>query len=93
MPTYSLTVRDRFEAAHFLRSYKGLPEVVHGHSWKVEVLLETAELDAEGMGFDFVEIRRALRELVARFDHQDINAVPPFDVLEPDHRAPGTFLP
>lgn len=83
MATYSLIVRDRFEAAHALRSYRGLPETVHGHSWRVEVHLETSELDAEGMGFDFVEIRRALRELVSRFDHQDINAIPPFDQLSP----------
>jgi 6-pyruvoyltetrahydropterin/6-carboxytetrahydropterin synthase len=83
MATYSLIVRDRFEAAHALRSYRGLPETVHGHSWRVEVMLETAELDEEGMGFDFVEIRRALRELVSRFDHRDINAEPPFDRLSP----------
>lgn len=83
MALYTLKVRDRFEAAHALRSYQGAPEVNHGHSWQVEVVLRTPELDAEGMGFDFVAIRRELRTLAARFDHADINAVPPFDVLSP----------
>ncbi len=45
----SFTVRCRaeFEAAHHLRDYVGGPEPVHGHSWKVEVALET---DALGGG-------------------------------------------
>lgn len=93
MAIYTLRVRDRFEAAHHLRLYRGAPEPVHGHSWTVEVVLETDRLDAEGMGFDFVEVRRALRELASRFDHGDVNAVPPFDRLSPttEHLATWFF--
>ena len=53
------------------------PEPVHGHSWTVEALLEAAELDDEGMGFDFVEARGALRELASRFDHRHVNRCRP----------------
>ncbi|MEM9556218.1 MAG: 6-carboxytetrahydropterin synthase [Acidobacteriota bacterium] len=81
--TYTLRVIERFEAAHALRSYKGAPEPVHGHSWRVEAVLETEALDDEGMAYDFVEIKTALRELAGRFHHADINSVPPFDVLSP----------
>lgn len=80
---YLLRVREGFEAAHHLTSYKGSPEPVHGHSWTVEAALEAAELDEEGMGFDFVEVRGALRELAARFDHRHVNEVPPFDATSP----------
>ena len=83
MPTYLLRVTARFEAAHHLTSYKGSPETVHGHSWRVEAALSTAELDAEGMAWDFVEVAAALRELVARVDHRDLNTVPPFDRVSP----------
>ena len=83
MATYTLRVKDRFEASHWLRSYRGKAEQIHGHSWQVEVVLESDTLDDEGMGFDFVEIRRHLRSLAARFDHNDINSVPPFDTLSP----------
>ena len=82
-PAFMLRVRERFEAAHHLLSYRGQPEAAHGHSWQVEVTLVSEELDAEGMGFDFVEIKAALRQLVAPFDHADVNAVPPFDRLSP----------
>jgi len=80
---YVLRVRARFEAAHHLTSYKGRLEPNHGHSWQVEAVLSTAELDGEGMAFDFVEVKTALQELAARLDHGDINAVPPFDAVSP----------
>jgi len=83
MASYRLRVVARFEAAHHLTSYKGKPEPTHGHSWRVEAVLETAGLDAEGMAYDFVEVRGALRELAARLDHQDVNTVPPFDRTSP----------
>jgi 6-pyruvoyltetrahydropterin/6-carboxytetrahydropterin synthase len=76
-------VSARFEAAHHLTSYRGAPEPVHGHSWRVEAALLAAALDGEGMGFDFVAVQAALRALAARFDHRDINTVPPFDGESP----------
>lgn len=83
MAKYVLRICERFEAAHHLRSYQGAPEAVHGHSWRVELVLEAEQLDEEGMAFDFVEAKSALAELAARFHHNDINAVPPFDQLSP----------
>ncbi|HEY0512127.1 MAG TPA: 6-carboxytetrahydropterin synthase [Thermoanaerobaculia bacterium] len=83
MPSYRLRVIARFEAAHHLTSYRGAPEPAHGHSWRVEAVLETAGLDGEGMAYDFVEVQGALRELAARLDHRDVNSVPPFDRASP----------
>jgi 6-pyruvoyltetrahydropterin/6-carboxytetrahydropterin synthase len=83
MASYLLRVTARFEAAHHLTSYKGVPEPNHGHSWRVEAALAAADLDAEGMAYDFVEVAAALRELAARLDHRDINTVPPFDRTSP----------
>jgi 6-pyruvoyltetrahydropterin/6-carboxytetrahydropterin synthase len=83
LPSWVLQVNARFEAAHHLTSYRGAPEPVHGHSWRVEATLLAEALDGEGMGFDFVAVRAALVELAARFDHRDVNTVPPFDSLSP----------
>jgi 6-pyruvoyltetrahydropterin/6-carboxytetrahydropterin synthase len=80
---YLLRVTARFEAAHHLTSYRGAPEPVHGHSWRVEAALGAAELDGEGMAFDFVEVQSALRKLASRLDHRDLNTVPPFDRTSP----------
>jgi 6-pyruvoyltetrahydropterin/6-carboxytetrahydropterin synthase len=76
-------VNARFEAAHHLTSYRGAPEPVHGHTWRVEAALDATALDPEGMGFDFVAVKAALSELVAMLDHRDVNTIPPFDALSP----------
>ena len=83
MATYTLRVVARFEAAHHLTAYRGAPETVHGHSWRVEAVLATGGLDAEGMAWDFVEVQSALRQLSGHLDHRDINSVPPFDGTSP----------
>lgn len=80
---YVLRVRSGFEAAHHLTSYRGAPEPVHGHSWRVEAAFAVDELDDEGIGVDFVAVRGALDELAGRFDHGDINATEPFDRVSP----------
>jgi 6-pyruvoyltetrahydropterin/6-carboxytetrahydropterin synthase len=93
MALYTLRARTRFEAAHHLTSYGGAPEPSHGHSFQVEARIDTPHLDAEGMGYDFVALRDALVSLSTRFDHQDINTVPPFDRLSPttEHLARWFF--
>jgi 6-pyruvoyltetrahydropterin/6-carboxytetrahydropterin synthase len=83
MATYLLRVSAGFEAAHHLTSYKGAAEPNHGHSWRVEAALAADALDGEGMAYDFVEVRTALRELAARLDHRDLNTVAPFDRTSP----------
>lgn len=83
MARYVLEVAGRFEAAHHLTSYRGSPEPVHGHSWRVIARLEADRLDEEGIAFDFVAVRSALDRLTARLDHRHVNEVPPFDRLSP----------
>ena len=80
---FIIRVEARFEAAHNLREYKGVPEPLHGHSWKVEAKFKCKKLDHEDIGIDYVHVEKAIRELAKRFDHKYINEVPPFDKLNP----------
>ncbi len=61
---WMIRVKRKFNAAHFLTSYHGSPEPLHGHTWEVEVYVEAHELDEGGMGVDFVEIDRFLKEIL-----------------------------
>ena len=36
---YEVIVRDHFSAAHQLRNYGGMCENLHGHNWKIEVIV------------------------------------------------------
>jgi 6-pyruvoyltetrahydropterin/6-carboxytetrahydropterin synthase len=79
---YTVSVQAHYDAAHFLRNYEGKCERLHGHRYVVEVALQTEELDQSGIAFDFVHVKRHLRELADRLDHELLNEVPPFDEVE-----------
>jgi len=80
---YQLFVEEHFDAAHYLRNYHGKCENLHGHRFKVVVRLEATKLDETGLAYDFAQLKRQLREVIARFDHACLNDVPPFDKVEP----------
>jgi 6-pyruvoyltetrahydropterin/6-carboxytetrahydropterin synthase len=80
---YEVTVKTGFSAAHRLRLYNGKFENLHGHNWTAEVMVEADELDAMGVGIDFVKLKQYVEEILAALDYQNINEVPPFDELNP----------
>ena len=69
---FIIRVEARFEAAHNLREYKGVPEPLHGHSWKVEAKFKCKKLDHEDIGIDYVHVEKTIRQLASRFDHKYI---------------------
>lgn len=84
-PTFTVRVSARFEAAHFLREYRGISEPLHGHSYLVEADLASREggVDADAIAVDFVSARRTLEALAKSLDYGCINDVPPFDTINP----------
>ena len=71
--SWTLRVRDKFQAAHFLRQYRGKCENVHGHTFQVEVVIEVHELDPAGLGIDFALIKAKLAAALP--DHTLLNEV------------------
>ena len=73
---YGLKTESAFDAAHFLSDYDGKCENLHGHRWRVIAWIEVDELQTSGqekdMVVDFGDFKRALRSLVAQFDHMFI---------------------
>jgi 6-pyruvoyltetrahydropterin/6-carboxytetrahydropterin synthase len=80
---FEVTVEQSFAAGHSLREYKGKCENVHGHNYRVQVTVEGERLNRLGLLVDFVEVKRALRQVIAQLDHQFINDVEPFTILNP----------
>jgi len=82
---YTIRVEARFEAAHYLRSYRGIAEPLHGHSYKVEVELGAGEggLDGDAIAVDFVVARRELERIAKILDYGCINDVEPFTEINP----------
>jgi 6-pyruvoyltetrahydropterin/6-carboxytetrahydropterin synthase len=80
---FMVSVQAHYDSAHFLRNYNGKCERLHGHRYVVELALATNELDRAGIAFDFVDIKKNLRELADHLDHNNLNELPPFDTVEP----------
>ena len=80
---FEVTVDETFAAGHALRNYKGKCENVHGHNYKVRVMLTGAELDTTGLLFDFVQLKQVIHGVIQGLDHKFLNETPPFDVLNP----------
>ncbi len=61
----------KFENAHIVRhcTTRRCSENIHGHSYKVEVLLESNYLDNGQMVYDFGLTKRSIKTLIDSFDH------------------------
>lgn len=81
--TYDLRAITEFASAHVLRGYGGACERVHGHNFRVEVVVRATALDELGMGIDFYALTQMTEEITGRLDHRLLNEVPPFDEVNP----------
>jgi 6-pyruvoyltetrahydropterin/6-carboxytetrahydropterin synthase len=89
---FVVSVQAHYDSAHFLRNYHGKCERLHGHRYVVELALASEQLDAAGIAFDFVDVKRELRGLADRLDHQNINDIEPFTELEPSAENQAKFF-
>ena len=80
---FEVSARQHFDAAHYLRGYRGKCESVHGHRFEVVVSLRAEVLDDIGIAYDFAIIKGHLREVLGRLDHTLLNEIPPFDGINP----------
>ncbi len=84
---YQLFVEEHFDAAHYLPDYHGKCEKLHGHRFKVMARFEASKLDETGLAYDFVQLKKQLREVLARFDHTCLNDVAPLNKIGPSSES------
>jgi 6-pyruvoyltetrahydropterin/6-carboxytetrahydropterin synthase len=74
-----------FCAAHFI-TYDGVCEPLHGHNYRAGVTLE-GDLQADQLVFNFVTLKRVMRQLVDQLDHRTLLPAtnPHFKISHADH--------
>jgi len=75
---YTVAIEDHFSGAHRLRNYHGKCEDLHGHNWKVEVVVISDSLDEGGMVLDFTILKASTRQVLETLDHKYLNELPDF---------------
>lgn len=81
-----------FSAAHRLREYQGDCERLHGHNYRVEVVVSSPSLDAQGIVMDFRELKRLLKGVLDGLDHQYLNDLVPFGEKNPSAENIAKYL-
>jgi 6-pyruvoyltetrahydropterin/6-carboxytetrahydropterin synthase len=89
---FEVCVEHTFAAAHALRNYRGKCENVHGHNYRVQVGIEGEELDANGLLYDFSDLKNSLRATSEYLDHQYLNELKPFDEINPSAENIAKFI-
>ncbi|MDD3268903.1 MAG: 6-carboxytetrahydropterin synthase QueD [Syntrophomonadaceae bacterium] len=80
---FAVSLVQDFAAAHWLNNYQGNCKNIHGHTWKVEVVIAGNQLDDVGMLVDFRDLKKTLVSILEVFDHSLLNEVSPFDTINP----------
>src|SRR5258706_10132241 len=80
---YEIHVAEPCAAGTLLPNYKGKSENPHGHNYKIPVTPPGAELDKAGLLLDFKDLKDVMKHAIDRLDHQMINDIEPFTVINP----------
>ena len=89
---YELKILTSFAAAHCLREFKGKCESLHGHNWKIEVFVRSADLNDIGLAIDFKEIKKATNDALEELDHTNLNDLPAFQLENPSSENIARYL-
>lgn len=89
---FEVYVKTHFSAAHSLKGYQGDCARVHGHNWAIEVFVRCEKLDEIGIGIDFRDIKRMLKEVLHELNHFNLNELTTFQNVNPTSENIAKFL-
>ncbi|MCH2142651.1 MAG: 6-carboxytetrahydropterin synthase [Phycisphaerales bacterium] len=79
---YGLQIERVFSAAHAI-IIGGVRETMHGHDWRVRLVVEGSCLDAEGLLCDFHVLEQHVDAVLAPMHNTTLNDTAPFDKINP----------
>lgn len=88
---HELKIITEFSAAHSLRGL-GNPPKLHGHNFKVEVILKVQKLNQHGVGADLRDVEKAIQTTISRLDHTHLNERPPWTEINPSLENLAAYL-
>jgi 6-pyruvoyltetrahydropterin/6-carboxytetrahydropterin synthase len=90
---YQVIIEAAFSSAHALRHYRGATEPLHGHNFRVQVVVEGKRLQKKVKYLsDFVRLQKALQAVVKPLDHVNLNELPSFSRENPSAENLARFI-
>jgi len=75
---FELGIIEEFEAAHALGPDFGPASRLHGHTYRVEIIIRGHALDASGTLYPLDHLQDVTRTLLGTLHYQHLNALPAF---------------
>ena|SRR6185369_14022037 len=75
MQVFEIGITEEFEAAHSLSGDFGPATRLHGHTYRVEVRVESREIDATGTFYDIGHLRDELRAVLEPLHYRNLNEI------------------
>lgn len=92
-PTWLLTVKRTFDAAHHIPEYKGKCKDQHGHTYHVTYYFWYTKLNELAMGEDFAILKHWINDFENYWlDHKDLNEKLPKEYLPPTAEHIAKFI-
>ena len=93
MSRYQVIIEDGFSSAHALRHYYGKTEPLHGHNYRVQVVVEGKRLQKKVKYVtDFTALKAVLRAVIKPLDYVNLNEIPPFKKENPSAENLARFI-
>ena len=89
---FEVYVKTHFSAAHALRGYPGDCARLHGHNWIIEAFVKCKDLDEIGIGIDFSDIKKGVKDVLQGLDHFNLNELPAFQDENPTSENIAKFI-
>jgi 6-pyruvoyltetrahydropterin/6-carboxytetrahydropterin synthase len=89
---YEIKIESSFSGAHRLTDYDGKCENLHGHNWKVEILVSSSELAEDGMVLDFRKLKEITQAVLETLDHRYLNEIPYFAEINPSSENIAKYI-
>jgi len=89
---FEVYVKTHFSAAHALRGYQGDCARLHGHNWIIEAFVKCKDLDDIGIGIDFRDIKKGVKDVLQGLDHFNLNELPAFRDENPTSENIAKFI-
>ncbi len=80
---FEVSVCDHIASAHQLHGYDGPCKDMHGHTWKVEMVVCGEMLNEVGLLADFKILKTKLKQVLMPLDHVVLNNLPAFKDINP----------
>ena len=80
---FEVSIEGHFSAAHQVFGHEGLTGKIHGHNYRVVVIVAGKDLNRLGFLIEFSAVKSTLAQVISYLDHESLNDLEPFRVSQP----------